>query len=364
MRGRLLDWYLAHRRDLPWRNTRDPFAIWISESMLQQTRVDTVIPYYERFLERFPDVQTLADSDLEEVYGLWTGLGYYSRARNLHSAAQMVVEDYGGRLPSHAEDLRRLKGVGRYTAGALASIAFDREEPLVDGNVVRVLTRWLGWRADVSKKQVVDQLWEVAGRLVQGPRPGDLNQALMELGATLCTPRGPRCGDCPLKRSCRGRQQGDPESIPSKPRKQRVVPMRGVAAWIERKGRVLAVRRTEGGLLGGMWELPGGTIRSDEDSKKGLRRCLRETLALEVGELEARGQVEHLFSHRKLKLDVYRAHEALGRVRRSGLAEHRWVAPSSMEKLPHGGPTRKALVLLGQAAEGSPRMRIRSQRNH
>ena len=331
--------------------------------MLQQTRVDTVIPYYERFLERFPDVQTLADSDLEEVYGLWTGLGYYSRARNLHSAAKMVVEDYGGRLPDLTEDLRRLKGVGRYTAGALASIAFDREEPLVDGNVVRVLTRWLGWRADVSKKQVVDQLWEVAGRLVRGPSPGDLNQALMELGAMVCTPRGPLCLDCPLKRSCQGRQQGDPESIPTKPKKQRVVPMKGVAAWIERKGRVLAVRRLEGGLLGGMWELPGGTLQPKEDSKTGLRRCLAETLALEVGKLEVCGQIEHLFSHRKLKLDVYRAHEVLGRVRRSGLAEHRWLAPSSIENLPHGGPTQKALVLLGQAVAESPRMRIRAETN-
>lgn len=362
MRSRLLAWYLEHRRDLPWRRSRDPFAIWISESMLQQTRVETVIPYYERFLERFPDVETLADSDIEEVYGLWAGLGYYSRARNLHAAAKMVVEQYGGRLPDQVEDLRRLKGVGRYTAGALASIAFDREEPLVDGNVIRVLTRWLGWRSDVSQKKVVDALWEIAGRLVLGPQPGDLNQALMELGATVCTPRSPRCSECPIGRSCQGRKEGDVESIPRKPRKQRVRAVRGVAAWIERKGRVLMVRREEGGLLGGMWELPGGTIEEREPSESGLRRCLQETLALEVSRIEAQGQVEHLFSHRKLKLEIYRAHEAKGRIRRSGLAEHRWVTPSSIENLAYGGPTRKALALLGQVSEESPRERLRAQK--
>ena len=331
--------------------------------MLQQTRVETVIPYYERFLSRFPDVETLADSDIEDVYGLWAGLGYYSRARNLHAAAKMVVEEYGGNLPDHVEELRRLKGVGRYTAGALASIAFDREEPLVDGNVIRVLTRWLGWRDDVSKKSVVDGLWELAGRLVQGPQPGDLNQALMELGATICIPRSPKCPECPIRRSCEARKMGDPESIPVKPRKQRVLAMRGVAAWIERKGRVLVVRREEGGLLGGMWELPGGTLEAQEPLESGLRRCLQETLSLEVGHLEAQGQIEHLFSHRKLKLDLYRAHDARGRVHRTGLAEHRWVAPSSIEKLPHGGPTRKALALLGQGSEQSPRQSLRTHQS-
>ncbi|MFP6639767.1 MAG: A/G-specific adenine glycosylase, partial [Myxococcota bacterium] len=179
IRTRLLQWYDANRRDLPWRHTRDPFAIWISESMLQQTRVETVIPYYERFLERFPDVGALAEADLEDVYGLWTGLGYYSRARNLHAAARTIMLEHGGRLPDTAEGLRGLKGVGPYTAGALSSIAFDREEPVVDGNVIRVLTRLLDWREDVGERRILDGLWTLAGRLVRGARPGDLNQALM-----------------------------------------------------------------------------------------------------------------------------------------------------------------------------------------
>ncbi|MFP6639618.1 MAG: NUDIX domain-containing protein, partial [Myxococcota bacterium] len=184
---------------------------------------------------------------------------------------------------------------------------------------------------------------------------------LMELGALVCTPRSPSCGVCPLRRSCRVRAAGDPEALPIKQKKTRVKPARGVAAWIERKGKTLAVRRLEGGLLGGMWELPGGTIEAGENARAGLRRCLRETLDLDVGRLETVGPIEHLFSHRKLRLEVFRAHDPRGRVRRSGLAEHRWLAPRALAQLPQGGPTRKALALLGQGPEESPRKRIRER---
>jgi len=193
IRRALLDWYRANRRDLPWRRTRDPYAIWISETMLQQTRVETVIPYYERFLERFPDVAALADAESDDVLGAWAGLGYYSRARNLQAAARQIAERHGGRVPDDVEALRALPGIGRYTAGALASIAFDRPEPIVDGNVARVLARVKGIREDVKQPAVVKRLWEEAARLARGPAPGDLNQALMELGATVCVPGEPRC---------------------------------------------------------------------------------------------------------------------------------------------------------------------------
>ena len=197
VRAPLLAWYDAHKRDLPWRRTRDPYAIWISEAMLQQTRVETVIPYWERFLETFPTVDALAAADIDEVYAVWTGLGYYSRARNLKHAAETIVGQHAGALPDTAEGLETLKGIGRYTAGAVASIAFDREAPLVDGNVIRVFARLLGIREDSASKAVVDRMWDEAARLVVGPRPGDLNQALMELGATVCTPRNPSCLICP-----------------------------------------------------------------------------------------------------------------------------------------------------------------------
>ena len=202
LRTALLAWYRAHRRDLPWRRTRDPYAIWISEAMLQQTRVETVIPYWERFLARFPDVEALATADADDVIACWAGLGYYSRARNLHRAAQIVVERHAGRLPADVELLRELPGVGRYTAGAVASIAFDRPAPIVDGNVARVLARLFGIAADVRSRAVQERLWREAEELARGEDPGALNQALMELGAMVCTPRAPRCADCPWSRRC------------------------------------------------------------------------------------------------------------------------------------------------------------------
>jgi A/G-specific adenine glycosylase len=360
-RQALLAWYDTAKRDLPWRKTRDPYAIWVSETMLQQTRVETVIPYYERFLERFPDVASLAEAELEDVYTLWTGLGYYSRARNLQHAAKSVVYEHAGQLPDDAETLRSLKGIGRYTAGALSSIAFDREEPVVDGNVVRVLARWLGVTDDVGQKAVVDTFWTVAGRLVAGPRPGDLNQALMELGATVCTPRGPRCSTCPLQQGCGARKTGDPERLPRKAKKKKPLRIEGVAAWIERRGRVLAVQRPEGGLLGGLWELPGGELEGDADAESGLHRLLESRLGLSVENAEPVGQIEHLFTHRRLRVQVFRCSEPIGRVRRRDLAAHRWLTPGGVAALPHGGPTRKALALLGAASAEPHRQRGRAR---
>ena len=214
VRAPLLRWYNLNARDLPWRRSSDPFAIWISEAMLQQTRVETVIPYWERFLTAFPDVESLARADLDDIYTVWTGLGYYSRARNLKHAAEAIVADHGGRLPETVGKLRELKGIGRYTAGAVASIAFDREEPLVDGNVIRVFTRVLGIREESTSREVVEQLWQVAEVLVRGARPGDLNQALMELGATICTPKKPQCPACPIRRHCVAHADGDAEKLP------------------------------------------------------------------------------------------------------------------------------------------------------
>ncbi len=350
VRRALLRWYDANKRDLPWRRTDDPYAIWISETMLQQTRVETVIPYYERFLARFPDARALASADVEEVYGLWAGLGYYSRARNLHAAARQVVERHGGELPNDAEGLRGLPGIGRYTAGAVASIAFDRREPVVDGNVVRVLARLHDIREDVRGTAVVTRLWQEAGRLADGARPGDLNQALMELGATVCTPRAPRCLACPLVRHCEAHAAGDPEGLPIKAKKAKPVPMRAAAAWLPRRGSVLAVRRPEGGLLGGLWELPGGELEDGEAPEAGLRRQLRERVGLDVDGAECVGSVEHVFTHRRLELHVFRCRAPQGRVRRRYFEAHRWLAPDALSELACGAVTHKALALLDGVA--------------
>ena len=356
IRGPLLRWYDANRRDLPWRRTRDPYAIWISEAMLQQTRVETVIPYWERFLDAFPDVGSLARADLDDVYALWTGLGYYSRARNLKRAAETVVADHDGALPDTVEGLERLPGIGRYTAGAVASIAFDREAPLVDGNVVRVFTRWLGIREESGSKAVVDALWESAAALVRGARPGDLNQALMELGATVCTPKSPACLACPIRRGCDAHARGDAAELPRKASRRAPRTLRAVAAWIEREGRILAVRRPETGLMAGLWELPGGEIGTGDEAKDRVAEVLRGAVGLDVRDLRSAGRIEHVFTHRRLDLEVFVGRARRGdRVRRDGYTAHRWVAPSRLLDLAHAGPTRKAMVLLGAAEESSAR---------
>ncbi len=361
-RQALLAWYDRHKRDLPWRHTRDPYAIWISETMLQQTRVETVIPYWHRFLERFPDVHALADADQEAVYETWTGLGYYSRARNLQAAARQIVGEHGGRLPDSADALRALKGIGPYTAGAVASIAFDRPAAIVDGNVVRVLARLRGLREDVTQKKVIDRLWHWSAQLVAaGRRAGDFNQAMMELGATTCLPKAPLCLTCPVRAQCDAAAAGDAESLPKKPSRKKAKAIGGVAVWIERRGKVLVVQRPETGLMANLWELPGGELEeSTAPDAARVAEHVADSTGLTVDGLDRIGAVEHLFTHRRLTLHVYRAGAVQGRVRLLGPQASRWLAPSTLATLPQAGPMRKALALLGEGPEESPRKRARA----
>lgn len=296
IRRRLLGFYDESRRDLPWRGKDDPYAIWVSEVMLQQTRVETVIPYYRRWMARFPTVDALAAADGEDVLQLWKGLGYYSRARNLHRAARIVRGRFDGRLPGSVAELEELPGVGPYTAGAVASIAFDRPVPAVDGNVRRVLCRLL----DLPDPRPAE-LRDRATALVAPDRPGDFNQALMELGARVCTPSSPECGRCPLSGECLARARGTvPERPPSRSRGP--VPTTEVAAAVAVDGgRVLVARRPEDGLLGGMWEFPGAEPREGEDVAAAARRAVEERLggAPSWGSAPPLGlrPVEHAFSH-------------------------------------------------------------------
>ncbi len=345
LRKKLLAWYQKEKRDLPWRHSRDPYAIWISETMLQQTRVETVIPYYERFLERFPTVQLLADADSDDLMEQWAGLGYYRRARNLQAAAQKVVEQHDGELPNQVEGLLELPGVGRYTAGAVASIAFDREAPIVDGNVARVFARLFEIREDIRSGPVQQRLWEEAEILAKGPKPGDLNQAVMELGARVCTPRSPHCLFCPVQSHCRGFAAGDAETLPHKKPKKAPAKVEAVAVWIPKKDLWLAARRPPEGLLGGMWELPGGDLESGETPEAGASRCLQERLGLLSKELRTLGGVNHVFTHRVLTLHVLRAEIAPGRVRRVGYDAHRWVTHGALGELPLSTVARKAVEL-------------------
>ncbi|HET6342523.1 MAG TPA: A/G-specific adenine glycosylase, partial [Gemmatimonadota bacterium] len=253
VRRRLLDHYDRHGRDLPWRGETDPYRIWVSEVILQQTRVETAIPFYRRWMERFPTLEALAGADSEAVMAAWSGLGYYRRARHLHRAALMVRDRLDGVLPSKADDLRKLPGIGAYTAGAVASIAFGRREPAVDGNARRVLSRLF----DLERPSGA-ALARLAGALVPADRPGDFNQALMDLGATVCLPRVPRCTACPLETLCLARRR---DTVPERPapRQRREIPefAVGVAVISSPRGQVLLARRPDEGLLGGTWEFPG-----------------------------------------------------------------------------------------------------------
>jgi len=275
IRRTLLTWYDENRRELPWRagpgERPDPYAVWVSEVMLQQTRVETVRPYYERWLADFPTVQALAAAPESAVLKAWEGLGYYSRARNLHRAVREVATRYGGEIPAEPAVFRSLPGVGRYTAGAVASIAFGREEPIVDGNVRRVFARLLD-RAEPTDAE----LWDLAGRIVGGKRPGDLNQALMELGALVCTPRSPGCGTCPVRAECAARAAGTVDDRPAR-KVARAVPVEhhGVAVVV-RGERVLLVQRPDGGRLAGLWEFPGACREAGEEALEAAARAYTE----------------------------------------------------------------------------------------
>ncbi len=344
IRRKLLDWYRAKHRDLPWRHTRDPYRIWLSETMLQQTRVDTVIPYYERFLEEFPDLDALATADEDAVLKAWSGLGYYARARNLKRAVETVVRDYGGRVPRDPVELRALPGIGAYTVGAIRSIAFGEEAALVDGNVKRVFARLL---ADKSPSDA--RLWRAASELVVGPDPGLFNQSLMELGAVLCTPREPQCGACPLRAECRAYASGRPSAFPTPAPRKRPRPRSATCALLRnarRPSEVLLIQRPAKGLLGGLWEMP--SIESEAPEELGCELRDRFGIVAKPG-LEV-GQIRHLFTHVTLTLRVVEFEHHGGRLRSgSGTAttRARWCGAGTREGLPFSTLMKKALALAG-----------------
>jgi A/G-specific adenine glycosylase len=303
----LLDWYDANRVDLPWRtNPPNPYHVWLSEIMLQQTQIETVKPYYAAFLEAYPTVHDLAAASLDDVLKLWEGLGYYSRARNLHKAAQVISFEREGLFPSTVKALRKLPGIGPYTAGAVASIAFGRVVPVVDGNVIRVLTRLYNIADDVTQTPTKNALWDLAGALVPEDRPGDYNQSLMELGQMICRPKSPLCTECPVLHHCEAFVAGTQLQRPVK-KKRQPIPHYNVTAgmvWNE-CGEVLIAQRPLDGLLGGLWEFPGGKQESGESLEDCLRRELWEELGIEVEVGDLFYVVKHAFTHFKITLHAY-----------------------------------------------------------
>jgi A/G-specific adenine glycosylase len=314
--------------------------------MLQQTRVSVVVPYYERFLERFPTAEALAAAKEEEVLALWSGLGYYRRARHLHAAARQIVVRHGGEFPRPIAAVRELPGVGRYTAGAVASIAFGEAAPVVDGNVARVLARWLGVAGDPKSAEVSGKLWTAASRLVDPEHPGDFNQAVMELGAMICTPSAPECPGCPLRRSCRARAEGRQSELPTRARRvaPRIEPAAVVA--LRRSGSCLLVRRDGAGLMQGLWELPGDGGGGDGSR---LAAALRRRHRLWVEIRESLGEVRHSILDRRIHLAIFRGRLTRPPRQTAGRDGWRWARPAEAMagSLPLSGAARKVLRALG-----------------
>jgi A/G-specific adenine glycosylase len=338
----LLAWYGVHRRNLPWRRTRDPYAIWVSEIMLQQTQVARVINYWRKFTRRFPTVTSLAQASQDEVLALWSGLGYYRRARHLHAAAKMVVDQLGGKMPSAVEDLKCLPGMGEYTAAAVASIAFDRPVPVVDANVVRVLCRVLALRGDPSRGKVRQRLQEEAAKLVDPKRPGQYNQAVMELGATVCTATSPKCLICPVSEYCLALWKGRPEEYPSTIRKASVVELLECVALVQRRGKILLARQPhERGWWAGLWTLPRCPLAKDDDPVECLRRVVLERFGLTCSFEGKPREFGYGVTRHRVTMLVYWCDDADGRLKAS--SKGKWFGGSEMRGIGIPSPVRKVL---------------------
>lgn len=334
LRRALLAWYEDAKRPLPWRATSDPYAIWLSEAMLQQTRVETVIDYWHRFLEAFPNVADLADADEEQVVALWSGLGYYRRARQLHAAARHVRDELGGEFPTTAKELLALPGVGRYTAGAVASIAFDRPEPLVDGNVLRVFSRWFALEPAPGTKELENRLWDLAEQLVPRRGAGTWNQALMELGATLCTPRNPACPRCPVRAHCAAHRTDRVAGYPRpKVRKKEPVPVELTILVVEsERGLLLEQRAPDAARMPGLWEFP-----TYETTATGLfpTRPTPDPFA----EDRDLGELRHGITHHRIRAIVRAARLKSG----TPAGRFSWRTPDGLVQLGLTGMARKVL---------------------
>jgi A/G-specific adenine glycosylase len=345
--SKLLRWYDGHARDLPWRHTQDPYFIWVSEIMLQQTQVETVIPYYRRFLKKFPSVRALAEARPDEVLKIWENLGYYSRARNLHAAAKEIVVRWEGSLPKSREELLDLPGVGEYTADAILSIAFAQPFAAVDGNVSRVISRLFALRKRLGSPESRVQIRKRVNQVLSQKHPAHFNQAMMDLGATVCTPRTPACVSCPLRGLCKAKGLGLQEQLPVAKKKPTLSHKCMIAAILrDRKKRMLVVQRPHSGLLGGLWKFPGGERGAKESAEDALARTVREELGVSVRAIKTIASVKHAYTHFRVTFHVYRC--AVVRGRPESLEGHvwKWVSAEELRGLALSKAERKILSAL------------------
>jgi len=339
--SRLLTWYRKNKRTLPWRGHPDPYAVWVSEIMLQQTRVETVIPYFQKWMQLFPTAGHLANATEQAVLNAWEGLGYYSRARNLHKAARILMEEYDGELPRDLDALRALPGIGRYTVGAIASMAFGMDEPTLDGNLRRVFARLFDVTEPADSPAGEKRLWQLAAQHLPKGEAGDYNQALMDLGAAICLPKSPRCPICPLVKMCEARKRGTQDARPVlKPKSAAPHYVHAAGVVTRRQGYVLLAKRPSRGLLGGMWEFPNGRV--DGDPARGVVHALETGYRIKVRKREALGIVRHAYTHFKVTEHVFRC-ESLSIPRNENL---KWVRIRDLEDYPMGKVDRRIAGML------------------
>jgi A/G-specific adenine glycosylase len=344
----LLDWYQHQGRNLPWRNTRNPYAIWISEIMLQQTQVKTVIPYFLRWLETFPTIADLAQAEQQAVLIQWQGLGYYARARNLHRAAQVIVTEYSGEFPSHLDAVLKLPGIGRTTAGGILSAAFNQPLAILDGNVKRVLARLIG--LPVPPKDALSFLWSGSELLLDAKHPRTFNQALMDLGATVCTPKQPDCHNCPWTAACYAHRWNVQPDLPmTETRAPLPHKMIGVAVIWNHDGQILIDKRPQSGLLGGLWEFPGGKVEPQETVQDCIAREIQEELGITVEVMDHLITVDHAYTHFKVTLTVHHCRYLAGEPQPIECDEVRWTTLAEIDQYPFPTANHKIIAALRDA---------------
>lgn len=343
----LLDWYGRQGRDLPWRKTREPYHVWISEIMLQQTQVETVIPYFHRFLKKFPTATALARSDLHDVLMVWENLGYYTRARHIHETAKIILHECFGKIPDTWDALIRLPGIGHYTAGAILSIAFGKRVPAVDGNARRVLSRLFAVEDPVDSPRTQREIFRLAESLIPHDSPGIFNQAMMDLGSLICTPKNPSCSICPVPNHCRAFRLTLQHRLPVSGKRNQIPHKNAVAAILrDSQDRVLVVQRPARGLLGSLWKFPGGFLHEGEALSDGLRRTVREEMGFEVEGHHFISSVKHAYTHFRMTLHILHCtHVGTGPFTSTRL-NRQWTAFGDLEKLPFSKADRKVIATI------------------
>jgi A/G-specific adenine glycosylase len=345
LRQSLLKWYHNSGRDLPWRSSRNPYEIWIAEIMLQQTQVKTVIPYYQRWLAQFPTVEALAVAELQQVLKVWQGLGYYARARHIHTCSQVIVQEYNGIFPNNLDEVLKLPGIGRTTAGGILSAAFNQPISILDGNVKRVLARLTALQ--IPPSDALKHLWQLSDTILDEKHPRDFNQALMDLGATLCTPKNPRCSECPWQSYCQAYQLNLQSQIPmrkpSAPLPHKII---GVAViWNDQK-QILIDKRPAKGLLGGLWEFPGGKLEPNETIQDCIVREIQEELGIEIEVGNHLMNIDHAYTHFKITLNVYHCRHLSGEPKPIECDEIRWVNLDELDQFPFPKANEKIIDAL------------------